>query len=155
MSRVWKAGPRSRTDDTINSRQWRLSLLPFAGGYGTARAMARIYAGLANNGEIDGVRLLSPQAVERAQTQQWDEDSDGVLERPYRMAMGFFKNKPGWIPMGPNLEAFGHHGSGGALAFADRDRNLAFAAQSNLQCEGDGVGRRTEALVEATFAGLS
>ena len=155
LARVWRAGPRRLTEETINSREWRLALLPFAGGYGTARAMACIYAALANHGTLNGVRLLGPQAVERARTQQWQEQSDGVLQRPYRMAMGFFKNNPGWIGMGPNMNAFGHHGSGGALAFADPEHNLAFAAQSNFQCEGTGVGRRTEALVEATFASLA
>ena len=87
----------------------------------------------------------------QAQTQIWDEAADGTYERPYRMAMGFFKNKPGWVPMGPNPEAFGHHGLGGPLAFVDMERNLAFCAISNYQCEGASVGDRTEALLDATF----
>ncbi len=57
--------------------------------------------------------------------------------------------------MGPNMEAFGHHGLGGPLAFVDMDRNLAFCATSNYQCEGASVGPRTEALVDATFSCVS
>ena len=68
--------------------------------------------------------------------------------------MGFWKNTPGYAPMGPNPESFGHLGSGGARALADPERNLALAYVTNYQCEGLGVGVRTEAVVEAAFANL-
>ena len=56
--------------------------------------------------------------------------------------------------MGPNPGAFGHPGSGGALAFADPRENLAFATITNYMCEGAGIGARTEALARATYEGL-
>ena len=87
----------------------------------------------------------------RAQTQQWEEEADGTYEWPFRMAMGFFKNKPGWVPMGPNPKAFGHHGLGGPIVFADMERNLSFCTINNYQCAGASVGDRTEALIDATF----
>ena len=49
-----------------NCREIRELEVASFGGHGSARAMARIYALLAGNGIIDGVRLLSPEAVERA-----------------------------------------------------------------------------------------
>jgi CubicO group peptidase (beta-lactamase class C family) len=154
LGRAWKPMPRPYGVEQINSRALRTGMVPSFGGHGTARAMARIYAVLAGGGQVDGVRLLSPDAVRRLATLQWEEEADGTLGRPLRMAMGFFLNKPGYTPMGPNPNAFGHLGSGGALAFADPDAGIAFCAQTNYQCEGSGVGERTEALVDATFAGL-
>jgi len=150
-TRAWNAVPKPYNAEVISSTAFRKAPVMSFGGHGTARGIARVYAMLANNGEFGGRRYLSAAAVERAQTEQWSEDQDGVYLRPYRMAMGYFKNKPGWVPMGPNPEAFGHHGLGGPLAFADRDRNLAFCALSNYQAAGASVGERTEALVDATF----
>ena len=40
--------------------------IPAVNGHGTARALARIYGALARGGEIDGVRILQPQAIRRA-----------------------------------------------------------------------------------------
>ena len=154
LSRAWKSMPKPFDTEAQNGRKFRLAGIPSFGGFGTARAMALIYAALGNGGEIDGVRLLSPQAVARATTTQWEEEADGVFGLPIRMSMGFWKNKPVYAHMGPNPEAFGHLGSGGARAFADPERNLAFAFISNYQSEGVGVGVRTEAMVDAAFANL-
>lgn len=150
-SKAWTVVPKPYTPDVINSTAFRKAPIMSFGCHATAAGIARVYAALANGGTLDGARLLSRESVMRLQTQQWDEEADGTYERPYRMAMGFFKNKPGWVPMGPNPEAFGHHGLGGPLAFVDMERNLAFCATSNYQCEGASVGPRTEALVDATF----
>lgn len=150
-AKAWTVVPKPYTPDVINSTAFRTAPVMSFGCHATAAGIARVYAALANGGELDGVQLLSRDSVTRLQTQQWEEEADGTYERPYRMAMGFFKNKPGWVPMGPNREAFGHHGLGGPLAFVDQERNLAFAATSNYQCEGASVGDRTEALVDATF----
>ena len=51
-----------------NTTRFRTAGVPSFGGFGTARAMARIYAALANGGEIDGVRLLSPEALAQARS---------------------------------------------------------------------------------------
>ncbi|MBM1144991.1 beta-lactamase family protein [Alcanivorax sp. ZXX171] len=151
IGRAWNAMAKPWNADTLNSRRVRTALLPSFGGHGNARGQATVYGALANGGSLKGVRLLSPEAVRRLQVPQWETDKDAILERPLRMAMGFFKNKPGWVPMGPNMDAYGFFGSGGTLAFADPALKLSFAAQSNFQCGGESVGDRTEALVAATF----
>lgn len=154
LSRAWRPNPKPMNTDVQNSREFRTSGIPSFGGFGEARAMARIYAALANGGEIDGVRILSPEAVARATVTQWTEDADGMTGRPMRYAMGYAKNPPGATIMGPNENAFGHLGSGGARALADPDRNLALCFVSDLHSEGFGVGVRTEAIVSAAFASL-
>ena len=154
LSRAWRPNPKPMNTDVQNSHEFRTSGIPSFGGFGEARAMARIYAMLANGGEIDGVRILSPEAVERATVTQWTEEADGMTGRPMRYAMGYAKNPPGATIMGPNENAFGHLGSGGARAIADPDRNLALCFVSNLHSEGFAIGVRTEAIVDAAFSAL-
>lgn len=154
VSRAWRAMPTGMGVAVQNSLEFRRAGVPSFGGFGEARAMARIYAALAGGGEIDGVRLLSRQALARATALQWEAEADGMFGRPMRMAMGFWKNTPASIAMGPNPDAFGHPGSGGARAFADPDRNLALAYVTSYQTEGRSVGERPEAIVQAAFAGI-
>lgn len=148
IHRAWKAMPRPMD---LNGRDLRLGMVPSFGGYGEARAMARVYAALAAGGTLDGVRLLSPQAVERAATVQWEANADAIFGMAQRGAMGFFRNWPETSYMGPNPRSFGHSGSGGARAFADPDRNLAVCFTCNLQSEKPGTGVRTNSVIEAVF----
>lgn len=151
VGRAWNAMPLPRNAGMVNEGH-RRGFYPSGGGFTTARDLARIYAMLANDGELDGVRILSRAAVERLQTEAWQEEADGMMGVPMRMALGFMKNTPPGIPMGPNPAAFGHYGSNGALAFADRERKLAFACTTNFVTDGVGVGDRTRALVKAIHA---
>jgi CubicO group peptidase (beta-lactamase class C family) len=154
LQRALTAMPKPMDTTVQNSAKFRTAGIPSFGGFGTARAMARIYAALANGGEIDGVRLLSAEAVARATTEQWQDEADGTTGQHIRMAMGFWKNTRGQTIFGSNSEAFGHSGMGGARALADPARNLALAYVTNLPSEGLGTGARTEAIVEAAFAKL-
>jgi CubicO group peptidase (beta-lactamase class C family) len=150
IGRAWNAMPVPRNATMVNEGH-RRALYPSGGGFTIARSMARVYAMLADGGELDGVRILSREAVQRLQTQQWEEDADGMMGVHIRMSMGFMKNNPPGTPMGPNPEAFGHTGSNGALVFADPERRIAFAATNNYLSSGIGVGDRTRALVAAIF----
>jgi CubicO group peptidase (beta-lactamase class C family) len=122
------------------------------GGHGNARAMARIYAMLAGDGAVDGVRILSPEAVERASRLVW-EDECIMTQRRIRMGYGFMHNEPDTAPMGSSMKAFGHTGTGGAFAWCDRERNMSFAYCTNFQREGPGIGPRGAALSIAAGGG--
>ncbi len=135
-----------------NCREIRELEVASFGGHGSARAMARIYAMLAGNGEIGGVRLLSPAAVERAAQLVWEADCI-MTQRRIRMGYGFMHNEPNTVPMGTHLSAFGHTGTGGAFAWCDRERNLSFAYCTNFQREGPGIGPRGAALGVAAGGG--
>ena len=154
LQRALNAMPKPLDTTAQNTAKFRTAGIPSFGGFGTARAMARIYAALANGGEIDGARLLSAAAVARATTDQWEDQDDGTTGQAIRMTMGFWKNHGEQSRYGPNPEAFGHSGMGGARALADPDRNLALAYVTNLPSEGLATGVRTEAIVEAAFANL-
>lgn len=153
MARAQKSFPRPFNTDEQNSARFRTAGVPAISGIGEARGMARIYAALADGGELDGVRLLSKAALDRATTLQWSDMHEGLLNRPMAMAMGFMKNPPNGFPLfGPREDAFGHPGSGGARAFAVPSQRLAVCFTSNYQSEQRSVGERTEAIVTAACA---
>ncbi len=135
-----------------NCREIREREVASFGGHGSARGMARIYAMLAGDGAIDGVRLLSPAAIERLSRLVWEHDCI-MTQRRIRMGYGFMHNEPNTVPMGANMAAFGHTGTGGAFAWCDRDRNMAFAYCTNFQREGPGIGPRGAALAVAAGGG--
>jgi len=100
--------------------------IPSANGMFTARSLARLYALLANGGELDGVRLLSERTVRKASTVQ-STRRDRVVPFPLHWRLGFHR-APVARPL-PN--AFGHAGYGGSGAWADPDRRLAVALVLN------------------------
>lgn len=119
-------------------------------GHGNARAVARIFAALANGGAIDGVHVVKPQTVELMRQQQWDGIC-AMTDRHFRYALGFFLNQPPLLPLGPNPKAFGHPGAGGAIGFADPENRLAFSYSPNFMCASAGIGERAAALIEAAY----
>lgn len=151
LGRAWRALPPGARD--FNSRRFRTHLLE-GGGHGNAAGVARIYAALANHGEIDGVRILSPTLIDRARTEQW-AGICGLTDRPFRYALGFFLSSSPAAYMGPNPRTFGHPGIGGAMGFADPDANVSFGYSPNFMCEGSTLGERCAALVDALYACLT
>jgi CubicO group peptidase (beta-lactamase class C family) len=97
-----------------------------------------MYAALAGDGSVDGVRLVSPgrkQHMQRLMT----EDVDRVLGMPVRKGIGFFfGGETGGVhgPMGPRTSAFGHPGAGGSVAFADPDAGISVAVTLNKMAFG-------------------
>jgi CubicO group peptidase (beta-lactamase class C family) len=134
---------------TFNEPAFRAAEIPAANGIGTARAISRIYA--ACIGEIDGVRLLSPETLARAmQTQSRGEDL--VLGYQTHYGTGFQLPFP-FRPMAGE-GSFGHYGMGGSVGFAHPERGFSFAYVMNQMLPSGGVDPRAAALVEALVACL-
>ena len=106
---------------------------PAGGATSTARALARLWALMANEGELDGVQLLSPASVKA-----WGEVASSLpdllmseiplpkiladKEAPVPRTLGYLGN--GVMPglghrFGPNPDAFGAEGLGGQFGFCD------------------------------------
>ncbi len=102
--------------DVVNGAAWRAAEVPAVNVHATARAFARLYGGLLAGGELDGVRLLRAATLDEALRPQ-AVGPDVLLGRD--VAWG----------LGPQVEGaqFGMGGIGGSLAYADRERGLAFA----------------------------
>jgi len=144
--------PTFETSD-VNSRAWREAELPAVNGHGTARDLARIYGALATDGVLDGERVLSPEQIARANTEQ-ARGLDAVLEPLHsRFGLGFMLTQP-MIPFGPNPRSFGHPGFGGSIAFADPDARLGFAYTMNQLQTGLGGDARGFALIGALYQAL-
>ena len=103
------------------------ALIPAANGQFTARSLARMYAMIANDGEIDGVRLLSRERV-REMAEVQSKKRDMVVFVPMHWRMGYHRA----FSFGTSApSAFGHYGFGGSGGFCDPSRRLAVALTVN------------------------
>jgi CubicO group peptidase (beta-lactamase class C family) len=135
----------------VNTPEWRLAEIPSTNGHGTARGVARIYAALANGGEIGGVRILSRETIGRATTEQ-SNGYDLINQRPSRFGLGFQLTQPE-RPLGPNSRAFGHFGAGGSLGFCDPETGIAFGyVTSDMGPRWQNP--RNRALIDAVYASV-
>lgn len=137
-SYAWLAVPPAfyPLGESFNRPDVRRAVVPGAGGIGSARALARLYA--ATIGEVGGVRLLSAARV-RAMSALQSEAWDLVLEAASPKGIGYFLGHPD-SAMGSRLSAFGHPGYGGSIAFADPDYGFAFALVKNRLRGGSSDG---------------
>jgi len=135
----------------VNTPVWRSAEVPSTNGHGNARGVARVYAALANGGEIDGVRILS-QAMLSAATIEHSSGHDLVNQRPSRFGLGFQLTQPE-RPLGPNPGAFGHFGAGGSLGYCDPQAGIAFAYVTN-DMGPRWQNPRNRALIDAVYASL-
>src|SRR4051794_344148 len=118
------------TGNEPNTRAWRAAEIPAAGGQSNARAVARVHSMIANGGAVDGVRLLSPEGVERIFVER-SHRVDQVLGMKMRLGTGF-----GLIcdttPLSPNVDrACFWGGWGGSLAVIDLELGLSVAYVMN------------------------
>lgn len=137
-----------------NTHAWRVAEIPAANGHGTATALARIYAALSLGGEIDGVRVLSPETIELARTEQ-SLGPDAILPLVSRFGLGF-QMPPAEEPTGPNFQVFGHAGMGGSYGQADPENRMSFGYTMNLMHSGAWlVDPRPRALLRSVYEALS
>ena len=141
------------TPGVVNTREWRAAEIPAANGHGNARSVARLYGALARGGELDGVRVLSPEAIERATVEQ-ARGPDEVMGLNLRPALGFVLTSPD-ATLGPNPRAFGHSGAGGSLGFADPDSKVGFGyAMNRMIQENTLTDPRWAPLIDAVYSSL-
>jgi CubicO group peptidase (beta-lactamase class C family) len=137
----------------VNTRDWRAAEIPAANGHGNARAVARFYGALARGGELDGVRVVSSEAIERATVEQ-ASGRDEVLGLDLRVGLGYALTGPE-TPLGPNPRAFGHSGAGGSLGFADLDARVGFGYTMNRMIQPPTlVDPRWAPLIDAVYSAL-
>src|ERR1700722_17980134 len=84
-----------------NTPGWRRADIGAANGHGNARSVARILSVISRGGEVNGVRLLSPQTIDLI----FREQSNGVdlaLGVPLRFGIGYGLPMPETIPYLPD-----------------------------------------------------
>jgi CubicO group peptidase (beta-lactamase class C family) len=137
----------------VNSPEWREAEIPAGNGHGDARSLARLYGALACGGTLDGVHVLSQEAIDRARTEQ-AFGKDEVLGFPMRFGLGFMLRHD-LMPLGPNTSAFGHAGAGGSIAFADPEARIGFAYVMNQMQGGTTGDPRGFRLIGAVYKSLA
>lgn len=132
----------------FNSPEVQAAEIPSSNGIGTARSLARMYASLI--GEVDGMRLLTPETLASAIKEQ-ASGTDQVMVMPSRFSCGYMRPTETTPMTGPN--AFGHTGRGGSLAFADPEHGVTFGyAMNHIISGSDDV--RAASLVDAVRRSL-
>jgi CubicO group peptidase (beta-lactamase class C family) len=146
------------SDGIVNSVAWRSAEIPAANGHGTARGLARVYGALANGGAIDGVQIVSAEAIDRMR-----EPQPEAVDLFIGLALGgvAFQWNLGFMPnilhvsYGPNPRAFGHTGHGGSVAMCDPEARLSVAYVMNrmqVASEGRPPDTRSVSLIHAAAA---
>ncbi|MFI7704640.1 serine hydrolase domain-containing protein [Nonomuraea sp. NPDC049480] len=123
---------------------------PSMDGVASAPSLARYYAALA--GEVDGVRLLSPQLVDQVR-RSYGDGIDEILRVRTSWGLGFaLPGGPMWPAPEQVTGLFGHSGASGSFAFADPQHGLAFAYVPNRGSELlEGGDFRVRGLIEALY----
>ena len=141
----------------MNSPEARVASLPGFGGIGTARALAKFYAMLANGGALDG-RVFFQQDTLAWMSTPLAQGDDRVLLMDTAFSAGFQcgpvspSGEKTRALFGPSRRAFGHPGAGGSHAFADPDHRIAFAYVMNQMEPGVMPGTKAFGLIEALYS---
>ena len=104
------------------TERWRRADIGAANGHGNARSVARLQSAVACGGEVDGVRLLSPQTIDRIFEVQ-SNGIDLVIGIPLKFGVGYSLTPEGRVC------AWG--GTGGSTVIIDVDRRITFAYVMN------------------------
>lgn len=135
--------------EQANTRAWRAAELPAMNLHATADGVARVFAALANGGELDGVRIAAPSSI-AAMTEVQSRRADMLLRVEVHWARGVALNTTGVF--GANPASFGHTGWGGSFGFADPNAGIGAAYTMNRmgpELVGDA---RAVALAQAIYA---
>jgi len=99
----------------------------------SASALARFFAMLAGEGELDGVRILSRDRVRGLlEGRTRDEELEPVLGRPWRLSTGgFFLASAHKPATGTSRSMVFAQGMGGTIAWADMETGFAAAITHN------------------------
>jgi len=143
----WAAPGGARSPD-----DWRKAEFPSANIHATSEALARLMSAMANDGMLDGTRLLRPETIAEASRERIAGD-DLVLPYSVSWAAGFLRNPPNMF-YGPSKSAFGHSGWGGSCVFADPENRVSAAYVMNRQSPELIGDHRAVALINAAYEAL-
>ncbi len=136
----------------MNTTENRSANIVSFSGIGSASSLAKFYAMLANDGEIEGHRYFKSETIALMSTTV-ASGIDRILQIPTAFSAGFMKDSPA-APrriFGPSPSAFGHPGAGGSNAFADPENRISFAYVMNQMEQSLLPNEKSLRLVEAIY----
>lgn len=121
------SGSMQHAVDSSNDARFLTAVVPSANVVTTAAEMSRFYELLRRGGELDGVRVLSPDTMRLAVTQTAHLEPDRVLGWfPVRYGHGYMLGARYLSLYGKDTEgAFGHLGLSNIIGWADPRRALS------------------------------
>lgn len=155
LARKTFASPRGLNSiSSMNNENNRARPNVSIGGIGSATSLAKFYAMLANEGELDGRRFFTEDTI-ALMTNTLASGVDRVFQIPTAFSAGFMKDPSAAAArrmFGPSSLAFGHPGAGGIHAFADPENNIAFAYVMNQMEQSLLPNEKALRLVDAIYA---
>jgi CubicO group peptidase (beta-lactamase class C family) len=136
-----------------NTPAWRRADIGAANGHGNARSVARILSALPRGGEVDGVRLLSPDTIDVIFREQ-AYGVDQVLGVPMRFGIGYGLPVPETIPYLPEGKVCYWGGWGGSMIVMDLDRGMTISYMMNKMAPGIIGSPRAEEYSRAIYDAL-
>ncbi|MFZ1219051.1 MAG: serine hydrolase domain-containing protein, partial [Chthoniobacterales bacterium] len=136
----------------MNTKENRALQIVSFSGIGSASSLAKFYAMLANDGEMDGRRYFKTETIAQMTT-PLASGIDRILQLPTAFSAGFMKDAPETPQriFGPSASAFGHPGAGGSNAFADPESGIAFAYVMNQMEQSLLPNEKSLRLVDAIY----
>jgi CubicO group peptidase (beta-lactamase class C family) len=113
--------------ECTGTERWRRADIGAANGHGNARSLARLQSAVACGGEVDGVRFLSPQTIDRIFEVQTN-GIDLVIGVPVKIGVGYY--------LLPEGRVCHWGGAGGSMVLIDVDRRMTFAYVMNKMAQG-------------------
>ncbi len=129
--------------EEMNDQETRAAEVPAGNGIANAASLAKMYAALI--GEVDGVRLLKPETMEKARTLRTGSMTPaGDLGKLVALGLPAGGYGLGYqLAQEPNqmagLGSFGHDGAGGRIAFAHPESGTAAAYVANTMVNAFGA----------------
>ncbi|MCB9780672.1 MAG: beta-lactamase family protein [Alphaproteobacteria bacterium] len=109
-----------------NDPRFLTAVLPSANVIGTPRDVGRFLQMLLQGGELDGQRVIRPDAVQRMTTRVTGRQFDGTFGFPMRYGLGVMMGGTAFSLFGLDTPgAYGHLGLSNVVVFADPARDLA------------------------------
>jgi CubicO group peptidase (beta-lactamase class C family) len=137
----------------MNTKENRALQIVSFSGIGSAPSLAKFYAMLANDGQMEGRRYFKTETIAQMTT-PIASGIDRILQLPTAFSAGFMKDAPETPSriFGPSASAFGHPGAGGSNAFADPETGIAFAYVMNQMEQSLLPNDKSLRLVDALYS---
>jgi CubicO group peptidase (beta-lactamase class C family) len=135
-------------DEDFNTTRWRQAVIGSGSGHATACAIATLYGQF-----IWPDALLSPARQRALREEQAETAHDPILGIPIRYGQGIELSTPPALDFGPDRNAIGHWGAGGAQGFADPETGLSFGYVTGHMSDQMGSSARCRRYVAALYDG--
>jgi CubicO group peptidase (beta-lactamase class C family) len=118
--------------EASNDPRFLTAIVPSANTVATAEELSRFFEIFRRGGELDGVRVMHPETIRHALSEQSHLEIDFSLGFPTRFSYGLMLGAQLLSLYGQDTQhAFGHLGFTNMLAWADPERATAVAVMTN------------------------